>query len=192
MAKEILIFILRILARLTLWRYKPFIVGVTGSVGKTSAKEAIFSVLKKKFNTQRNYKNYNNEIGVPLTIIGMESGQSSPLRWLLVFIKGLIGIIRTKNYPKILVLEMGADKIGDIGYLTSFVPCQVGGVTAIGGIAVHVEVFQAPEHVVIETGMESGMVDLNHSLLELVRSGEISMESAYQYSLHPKALERML
>ncbi|MBP6883984.1 MAG: PilT/PilU family type 4a pilus ATPase [Candidatus Pacebacteria bacterium] len=46
--------------------------------------------------------------------------------------------------------------------------------------------------VVIETGSESGMVDLNHSLIELVRSGEISIENAYQYSLNPKGLERML
>ena len=46
--------------------------------------------------------------------------------------------------------------------------------------------------VVIETGTESGMVDLNHSLLELVRAAEISIESAYQYSLNPKSLERMI
>ena len=46
--------------------------------------------------------------------------------------------------------------------------------------------------VVIETGMESGMVDLNHSLIELVRAGEISIENAYQYSLNPKGLERVL
>jgi len=46
--------------------------------------------------------------------------------------------------------------------------------------------------IVIETGMESGMIDLNHSLLELVRAGEISIESAYQYSLNPKALERLI
>ena len=46
--------------------------------------------------------------------------------------------------------------------------------------------------VVIETGMESGMVDLNHSLMELVRSGEISIENAYQYSLNPKGLERLI
>lgn len=45
--------------------------------------------------------------------------------------------------------------------------------------------------IVIETGMESGMVDLNHSLMELVRSGEISIENAYQYSLNPKGLERL-
>lgn len=46
--------------------------------------------------------------------------------------------------------------------------------------------------VVIETGTESGMIDLNHSLLDLVRSGEITIENAYQYSLNPKGLERML
>ncbi len=46
--------------------------------------------------------------------------------------------------------------------------------------------------VVIETGMESGMIDLNHSLIELVRSGEISIENAYQYSLNPKGLERLI
>src|SRR3989344_9388046 len=46
--------------------------------------------------------------------------------------------------------------------------------------------------VVIETGSESGMMDLNHSLIELVRTGEISIENAYQYSLNPKGLERMI
>ncbi|KKS05209.1 MAG: Type IV pilus assembly protein PilT [Candidatus Nomurabacteria bacterium GW2011_GWC2_41_8] len=46
--------------------------------------------------------------------------------------------------------------------------------------------------VVIETGMESGMVDLNHSLIELVRAGEISIDNAYQYSLNPKGLERLI
>lgn len=46
--------------------------------------------------------------------------------------------------------------------------------------------------VVIETGMESGMVDLNHSLIELVRAGEISIENAYQYSFNPKGLERLI
>ncbi|MBU0611917.1 PilT/PilU family type 4a pilus ATPase [Patescibacteria group bacterium] len=46
--------------------------------------------------------------------------------------------------------------------------------------------------VVIETGTESGMIDLNRSLLELVRAGEITIESAYQYSLNPKGLERLM
>lgn len=45
---------------------------------------------------------------------------------------------------------------------------------------------------VIETGFEQGMVDMNRSLIELVRSGEITVENAYAYSLNPKNLERMM
>ncbi len=45
---------------------------------------------------------------------------------------------------------------------------------------------------VIETGFQNGMIDMNRSLLELVQKGEITMESAYQYSVNPKALEQLL
>ena len=44
----------------------------------------------------------------------------------------------------------------------------------------------------IETGAEEGMIDMNRSLAELVRAGEISIESAYSRSLSPKNLERLL
>ncbi|MDP1620147.1 MAG: Mur ligase family protein, partial [bacterium] len=69
--------ILRMMAVLVLKKYKPKIVGITGSVGKTSTKEAIFSVLESKFRVRRTNKNYNNEIGLPLTIIGADSGEDS-------------------------------------------------------------------------------------------------------------------
>lgn len=46
--------------------------------------------------------------------------------------------------------------------------------------------------VVIETGAESGMIDLNHSLADLVRRGEISAENAYRYTYNPKGLDRLL
>ena len=45
---------------------------------------------------------------------------------------------------------------------------------------------------VIETSSEQGMIDMNRSLIDLVQRGEISMESAYQYSFNPSALERMM
>lgn len=45
---------------------------------------------------------------------------------------------------------------------------------------------------VIETGSQDGMIDLNRSLAELVRKGEITVENAFQYSSNPKTLERML
>jgi len=150
MLKKILCFVLKLSAQATLWRYKPMIVGVTGSVGKTSTKEVIFTILKEKYNVRRNIKNYNNEIGVPLTILGQETGGSSPWRWLQVFLIGLFEFFYTKNYPEVLVLEMGADRLGDIAYLTSFVKCNVGVVTAIGEIPVHVEFFQTADQVAKE------------------------------------------
>ena len=152
MLKNLLIHILRILSQITLWRFKPTIIGVTGSVGKTSTKEAIFCVLKNKFDVRRNQKNYNNEIGVPLTILGVESGVSSPFKWMREIILAVYKIIFARKYPEILVLEMGADKIGDIGYLTSFIKCRVGVLTAIGQIPVHVEFFRTPEQVAKEKG----------------------------------------
>jgi twitching motility protein PilT len=47
-------------------------------------------------------------------------------------------------------------------------------------------------NLVIETGLEQGMIDLNRSLVDLVRRGEITVDSAYSYSTDPKALERLL
>ena len=150
MLKKILCFILKTLAQATLWRYRPMIVGVTGSVGKTSTKEVIYAILKDKYSVRRNIKNYNNEIGVPLTILGQETGGSSSWRWLQVFLISLFEIFYTKDYPEVLVLEMGADRLGDISYLTSFVKCNVGVVTAIGEIPVHVEFFQTADQVARE------------------------------------------
>jgi twitching motility protein PilT len=44
---------------------------------------------------------------------------------------------------------------------------------------------------VIETSSQDGMIDMNRSLIDLVQKGEISMESAYQFAINPKALEQM-
>lgn len=45
---------------------------------------------------------------------------------------------------------------------------------------------------VIETGLEQGMIDMNRSLVELVKKGEITVENAYAYSINPKGLERLI
>jgi len=73
--------ILKVFAKATLQKYQPQIVIIVGSVGKTSTKEAVYTVLERKFKVRRSIKNYNNEIGVPLTILGSPSGEKSFLRW---------------------------------------------------------------------------------------------------------------
>ncbi|MBI4709397.1 MAG: UDP-N-acetylmuramoyl-tripeptide--D-alanyl-D-alanine ligase [Candidatus Portnoybacteria bacterium] len=150
MFKGLTQFILRKLASAALRKYRPIIIGVTGNMGKTSAKEAIFAVLNEKYKTRRNIKNYNNEIGVPLTILGLESGGRSPFKWLANIFRALNLIYSENEYPEVLVLEMGADKPGDIKYLMSFIDCKIGVITGIGDIPVHIEFFKSPEQVARE------------------------------------------
>jgi UDP-N-acetylmuramoyl-tripeptide--D-alanyl-D-alanine ligase len=135
--------ILRILARLTLARFTPKVVAITGSVGKTSTKEAIATVLGTKFSVRASLGNYNNEIGVPLTIINEESGNHNAFVWLVIFIKAIFKILFGK-YPEILVLEMGTDRPGDIEYLVDLVGnIDVAVLTSIG--ISHLEFFSHPE-----------------------------------------------
>ena len=151
--RKILQFILKIFAKLVLKKYKPVIIAVTGNVGKTSTKEAIYHVLKTHFGerqVRRNIRNYNNEIGVPLTIFGLETGGRSIFRWLIRFIKVSWMVIFKIPYPNFLILEMGADRPGDIKYLVKFVHPKIGLITALGEIPAHVEFFANPQQIAQE------------------------------------------
>lgn len=153
------------MAKAILWKYNPKIVGITGSVGKTSAKEAVFIALSSAFRVRKNEKNYNNEIGIPLTIIGTESGDRSVFKWLGVFLKWLAVFIFPVNYPEILVLEMGVDRPGDMEYLLTFIRPTVGVITNISGT--HLEFFKSIEQILKEKGKmvfslpEDGLAILN-------------------------------
>lgn len=158
--------ILRLLAKAILKKYRPDIIGVTGSIGKTSTKEAIFTVLAQKFNVRRNIKNYNNEIGLPLTIIGASSGGRSFWGWLGVLIKAVVLLIwKEKSYPKILVLEMAVDRLGDMKYLTDLAPCRVGVVTYVGSVHLeffkNIEAIQKEKAVMVSHLVENGWAVLN-------------------------------
>ena len=151
---------LAVLARAIIKKYQPQIIGITGSVGKTSTKQAIFKVLALKFNVRQNIKNYNNEIGLPLTIIGAGSGGRSVWGWLGVFMRALVLLAwRDKNYPKILVLEMAVDRVGDMKYLTDLAPCQIGVVTNIS--PVHLEFFKTLERIAKEKSVMVSHLDKN-------------------------------
>jgi UDP-N-acetylmuramoyl-tripeptide--D-alanyl-D-alanine ligase len=151
MFKKLIIFKLKWLSKAILKKYKPKIIGITGSVGKTSAREAIFCVLEKKFRVRRSLKNYNNEFGLPLSIIGAESPGKNIFGWLAVFLQAWRLIVSfDKNFPEILILEMGVDKFGDMDYLNSIVQCDVGVITGIG--PVHLENFGSIEKIQKEKG----------------------------------------
>jgi len=146
--KKFLQKILAFLTRKILLKYKPRVIGITGSVGKTSTKEAVFSVLAPYFRVRRNRKNYNNEIGLPLTVIGAESGGWSMFKWFAVIARGFAVWLFQRKYPEILILEMGADRPGDIKYLCDLVRPSIGIITAVA--PVHTEFFGTVERVAEE------------------------------------------
>lgn len=119
-------------ARAVLRRHKPEVIGVTGSVGKSSAKQAIAAVLGAKYRVRPSPKNYNTGTGLPLAVLGLPAPGSSPSRWLSVLAKGgAAALFGMREYPEMLVLEMGADRSGDIAKLVAIAPPKVGVVTAV-------------------------------------------------------------
>ena len=138
------------LARRVIKKYKPKVVAITGSVGKTATKEAVFSVLEKKFYARRNIGNYNTEIGLPLTIIGVPAPGRNPFKWLSIYMRALGLIIIKTRYPEVLILEMGADKPGDIAELLGIAKPLIGIITAVS--PVHTEKFNSVAGVAREKG----------------------------------------
>ncbi|TYQ13058.1 UNVERIFIED_CONTAM: UDP-N-acetylmuramoyl-tripeptide--D-alanyl-D-alanine ligase [Acetivibrio alkalicellulosi] len=118
----------------------PF-VGITGSVGKTSTKEMVSSVLGKVLNVLKTKGNFNNEIGVPLTIFGLDS------------------------FHQAAVVEMGMSGLGEISRLTSIVKPNIAIITNIG--LCHIEKLGSKKNILkakmeILEGLNSkGLVILN-------------------------------
>lgn len=123
-------------SREILHKYKPEVVAVSGSVGKTSAKEAIFSVLRAKYPKagviRKNDKNYNNEFGLSFTVIGVNAPKRNPFKWIFVFLKAFIISRFFAHYPKVLILELGVDRPGDMDVLTEVVKPHIAVLTTVG------------------------------------------------------------
>lgn len=121
------------LSKAILEKYKPKVIAITGSVGKTSTREAIFTVLNMHVSVRQSLENYNNEIGVPLTIIGCKTAGRSLVGWMKIFSQAR-KLLRNHDaaYPKVLVLELGIDAPGDMDYLMKLVTPYVGVLTSIG------------------------------------------------------------
>ncbi|MFN4307366.1 UDP-N-acetylmuramoyl-tripeptide--D-alanyl-D-alanine ligase [Sulfurihydrogenibium azorense] len=98
------------------------VVGITGSSGKTSTKELLNFVLSNFYKTHATSRNYNNEIGVPLTLAN------------------------TPENTHIAIIEMGAGKVGDIDYLNNIVNPDIGVLVSVGHA--HVEKFGSFENII--------------------------------------------
>lgn len=163
--KKTTVAILTLEARLILKKYKPKVVAITGTVGKTSAKDAIYAVLSHFYTTRKSEKSFNSEIGVPLTVIGCPNAWNNPLMWLRNFLDGLSLLIQRKPYPEWLVLEVGADRPGDIKKTASWIKPDIAIITRLSKVPAHVEFFESPESVKAEKGELAHEVSPNGTLI---------------------------
>ncbi|HEC93832.1 MAG TPA: UDP-N-acetylmuramoyl-tripeptide--D-alanyl-D-alanine ligase [Candidatus Kaiserbacteria bacterium] len=151
MMKKILrTFIASLLATLSsgiIRKYKPTVIMVTGSVGKTSTKDAIAAALSEMYFLRKSEKSHNTEFGVPFTIIGVENPWRNIFAWIRVFQEAFTLLLLPNHYPKMLVLEVGAGKPGDITDLLHMITPDIVVVTRLPEVPVHVEAYVSPQAV---------------------------------------------
>ena len=148
--KNCVIAILTFEAKILLKRRKPKIISITGSVGKTSTKDAVYAVLKNHVHARKSEKSFNSDIGVVLTVLGLHNGWNNPLLWFRNIIDGLFHALFSSGYPEVLVLEMGVDRKGDMKRLTSWIIPDVVIVTCLPDVPAHVEYFSSPAEIIDE------------------------------------------
>ncbi len=149
--KKIISFILTLISRGILWRYNPRIIAVTGSVGKTSTKDAIYTILKNQGSVRKSEKSFNSDLGVPLSIIGAKNAWNNVFSWFSVIANGIWQIINPKGkYPKTLILEVGADRPGDISNIAKWLKPNIVVITRLPEVPVHIEFFPNLESVIEE------------------------------------------
>ncbi len=148
--KNLIASILTLEARAVIKKYRPVIIGVTGSVGKTSTKDAIAEVIGTTYSVRASQKSFNSEFGVPLTILGRDTAWGSATGWLSIIFSGLGLILFSKQYPEVLVLEVGVDHPGDMTTIMKWLPLDIAIVTYIGEKPVHLENFMSVDQLIEE------------------------------------------
>ncbi len=148
-------------------RFSPRVVGITGSVGKTSTKEMIAAVLRRRFRTLWSRASYNNEIGLPLTLLHL-----------------------TPEHEAV-VLEMGAYVPGDIAALCEIAHPHVGVITIVG--VSHLERMGSVERIweakseLVRALPPDGVAILNWDDERVRRMAEVTPARVFRYGLTPEA-----
>lgn len=152
------------------WRRKmnhAHVVGITGSVGKSTTKEITAGVLSERYRTLKNEGNFNNEIGLPLTLLRLSEGHQRA------------------------VLEMGFYVPGEIAFLCDIAQPRIGVVTNIG--TVHAERAGSQEAIfegkseLVQALPPDGVAILNYDDPWVRKMAERAQARVFTYGLTPKA-----
>lgn len=146
------------MARYVRKKSQAIVVGITGSVGKTSTKDMIYSVVSQKYKALKTLGNYNNNIGLPLTILRYQDEEA-------------------------MVIEMGMNHLGEIDYLTNIAKPDVAAITNVG--TAHIGEVGSRENILkakmeITHGLkDNGILVINHDndMLATVKEGNFRLKT---------------
>lgn len=184
-------------AKKLLAKQKPLIIAVTGSVGKSTTKKAVGTVLGHDFKVRWSPKNYNTEFGVPLTVLGLDAAGKSACKWSKNLMCGWRrAMFGEKNYPDTLVLEMAADHPGDIAKLVDIAKPDIGIVTAVGESHAEflgsVEKIAREKAVLVEALDKDGVALLNRDDERVWQMREKTEARVISFGFHDEADVRAL
>lgn len=202
--KKFILYFLVWLARIRLKRLRPFIIAITGSVGKTSTKEALYTILRQRYSVIRNQGSYNTDFGLPLAILEQLSGFSSPWKWLKIMTHSVVKAFWGGHKVQMMVLELGVDKPGDMDYLLKLIQPQIAIITNIMPVHLDKGQFKDEEDIFLEKSKliralpEKGIAILNGDdpylagTLENISCKKISYGMSETVDLHCSSLESSL
>lgn len=194
--KKIIISVITTQAGWVIRRHKPTIIAITGSVGKTSTKDAIYDAIKKSVHARKSQKSFNSEFGVPLTVLGLRNGWNNPWQWVWNIVDGTCTALFSRTFPDVLVLETGVDTPGDMKQLTNWLTPDIVVLTRLPDVPTHVEQFASPQAIVeekmtlIHRMSPNGTVIYNADDATIVREMEKVTQVKLSYSQHVPATIR--
>ncbi len=128
-------------------RAKPTIIGITGSAGKTSTKFAISTLLIQKYKVVTPEGNLNTEFGVAYAILNLKMPQNR-VGWIINIVKGFFSSLFPIGKKSTVILELGADRPGDILFFSQKLKFNFAVLTNIG--SAHLENFNSKQELIEE------------------------------------------
>lgn len=151
--KDVIKKVLILLSVRVLKKHKPYIIAIMGSVGKTTARNAIYVALSRKHSVRKSEQSFTTDIGVPLTLLGCPYNIYTVEGFIHNTYTALKQAFFSKEYPQYVILEIDGQSKGEISRLADWISIDLLVVTAIGEIPAHVEYFNTPDNMRMEYGL---------------------------------------
>ncbi len=132
-AEKLILFYLRILAKIQLFKIRPIVIGIAGSAGKTSLNYLLSEILSTKYKVKAS-KGKNSETGIPFDLLDIELKNGGIIGWLTVLIEAKLAILTNWKKYDVYLVEMGIDGPNEpknMSYLLKIINPDIGLVTNI-------------------------------------------------------------